>query len=345
MGRLFTLHAPSLQTAFSDLKRQAQEQRLLLIGTPGSVTTRIVSGRSFFYRQYYDPQDKKSADYLGAVSDAEGEARAAEVREQIAVANALLGTARLLARAGYVRVDARTDAILAALANNGLFRAGGIVVGSHAYGALLNDLGVRTAGYATEDVDIARDRALKLPQAKSFEQMLADSKLRLHPVPPLDRKKPSTSFKPPGADRLRVDLLVPTDGGSVKVLEARDLDGHALALPYLRYLLQEPLETVVLGRSAVIPVNVPRPERLAWHKMLVSELRDRLSDKKPKDVEQASVLVAVLAEREPGALEDAWAALPRSARKPTKAAAARVLARLEEARHERASDLLRELLR
>lgn len=345
MAKLFAMHPPSLQTAFSDLKRQAQEQSFLLIGTPGSVTTRIVNGRSFFYRQYYDPQDKKVADYLGATSDAEGEARAAEIREQIEVANALLATARLLARGGYVRVDARTDAILAALANNGLFRAGGVLVGSHAYGALLNDLGVRTAGYATEDVDIARDRALKLPQPKSFEAMLADSKLRLHPVPQLDRKKPSTSFKPPGADRLRVDLLVPTDGESVKVLAARDLDGHATALPYLRYLLQEPIETVVLGRSTVVPVSVPRPERLAWHKMLVSELRERLSDKKPKDVEQASVLVAVLAEREPGALEDAWAALPRSARKPTKAAAARVLARLDAAGHERASDLLRELLR
>ncbi len=345
MGKLFTLHPPSLQTAFSDLKRQAQEQASLLIGTPGSVTTRIVNGRSFAYRQYYDPQDRKVADYLGPVGDAEGDARAAAVREQIEVANALLATARLLARGGYVRVDARTDAILAALANNGLFRAGGVLVGSHAYGALLNELGVRTAGYATEDVDIARDRALKLPHAKSFEQMLADSKLRLHPVPQLDRKKPSTSFKPPGADRLRIDLLVPTAGDAVKVLEARDLAGHATALPYLRYLLQEPIETVVLGRSTVVPVNVPRPERLACHKMLVSELRDRLSDKKPKDVAQAAVLVAVLAEREPGSLEDAWAALPRSARKATKVAAARVVERLEQAGHARGVDLLRELLR
>ena len=87
-------------------------------------------------------------------------------------------------------------------------------------------------------------------------------------VPQGTRRRTSTSrgtFKLGGGDRLRVDLLVPTDGTSVKILEVRDLSGHATALPYLRYLLQEPLQTVVLGRQAVIPVNVPRPERLAWH--------------------------------------------------------------------------------
>jgi hypothetical protein len=344
MSKLFTSHLPSLQVAFSDLKRQAIEQPFLLTGTPGSVTTREVSGREFFYRQYYDPQDRKSADYIGSVDDPVGKAKADQIREQIGVANALLASARLLSRGGYVRVDARTDAILVALANNELFRAGALLVGSHAYGALLNDLGARTAGYATEDIDVARDRALGLAAPKSFEAMLAESKLALHPVPQLDRKKPSTSFKPPGADRLRVDLLAPTAGESVKVLELRELEAHATGLPYFRYVLQEPIETVVLGRSAVIPVKVPRPERLAWHKMLISELRARTSDKKLKDIEQAAVLFAVVAEREPGALEEALNDLPRSARAKTKLAAKLVLDRLQSAGHERATDLMKELI-
>lgn len=344
MATLFTDHLLALQTAFSDLKRQALEQSLLLVGTPGSVTVRVVNGRSFLYRQYYDPQDKKAADYIGPTDDPDAQARANRIREQIEVANGLLRIARLLARAGYVRVGARTEAILAALANNGIFRAGGLLVGSHAYGALLNDLGARTAGYATEDVDVARDRALRLPVARTFEEMLADSKLALHPVPQLDRKKPSTSFKPPGADRLRVDLLVPTDGNEVKVLAARELGAYATALPHFRYLLQDPVETVVLGRSSVVPVNVPRPERLAWHKMLVSELRQDTSDKKPKDLEQAAVLCAVLAERDPSSLHEAFRDLPASARKKTRNAARTVLARLESTRHERAAEIVRELL-
>ena len=102
-----------------------------------------------------------------------------------------------------------------------------MLVGAHAYGALLNDLGVRAGAHATEDIDVARDRALSLSTAKTFEEMLADAKLDLHAIPELDRRKGSTSWKPPGADRLRVDLLVPTDGNEVKVLEVRDLRGHA----------------------------------------------------------------------------------------------------------------------
>src|SRR5262249_30278022 len=86
------------------------------------ITQREVNGRTFFYRQYYDAQGKKSADYIGLTDDATVLAHAEQIREQIATANALLAVARLLSRGGYVRVDARTDAILAALANNELFR-------------------------------------------------------------------------------------------------------------------------------------------------------------------------------------------------------------------------------
>lgn len=341
---LFRKHLTSLQTGFSDLKRQAQEQSELLIGTPGSVTRRIVSGRPFYYRQYYDVNGTKSADYVGPADTDEGERAAAAMRERIEVANALLLQARALVRAGYVRTDAKTDAVLVALANNGLFRAGGVLVGSHAYGALLNDLGVLASSHATEDVDFARDRALRLEGGKSFAEMLADSKLKLHEVPQLDRKKPSTSFKPPGADRLRIDLLVPTEGDEVKVLEVRDLKGHAMGMPFLRYLLQDPVATIVIGRSAIIPVNVPRPERLAWHKMLVSELRNRESDKKTKDLEQAAVLVAVLADAEPGALEDAFRALPRKTKNAVSLGAAKVRSMLAARGHTRAAELLGELV-
>lgn len=345
MARLYSPHPLALQTAWSDLKRHALEQPFVLVGTPGSVSVREVSGRPFFYRQYYDARDKKKAAYLGPVGDADADARAEATRAQIAVQNELLGTARLLSRAGYVRVDARTDAVLAALSNSGLFRAGGVLVGSHAYGALLNDLGARAPAYGTEDVDVARARALTLPSPRAFGDMLADAELDLHPVPQLDRKRPSTSYKPPGADRLRVDLLVPTAGEDVKVLEARDLGAHATGLPFLRYLLEEPLEGVVLGRSAVVGVRVPRPERLAWHKMLVSELRDATSDKKAKDLEQAAVLVAILAEREPDALREAMRHLPASARKRTRAAAEKVRTRLSASGHERAAEELADLVR
>jgi hypothetical protein len=345
MPSLFTKQPMALQIAFAELKRQSLEQRRLLIGTPGSVVVRTNAGRRFLYRDYYDPLGKKAGDYIGPEDDAAAQARAAEIREQIALANGLLEEASLLVKNGYVRVEPRTNAILAALANNDLFRAGAVLVGSHAYGALLNELGARAAATGTEDVDVARAKRLELPsEAKSFKAMLDESRVPLQPVPQLDPKRPPTSFKPPGRDRLRVDLLMPTDGSAIKILSVPELAAYATALPFLRYVTDDPLPGLVIGRSAMVPVNLPRPERLAWHKMLVSQIRHETSEKAPKDIEQAATLVAILAESAPESLEGAFADVPRSAREMTRRGARRVAARLQGTPHEHARRLIEELL-
>ncbi len=342
---LYSRHALVLQTSFSEVKRQAVEQPFLLVGTPGSVGVREVKGSQFYYRQFYDAQGRKAATYLGPVSAPEAEARAEALRTQIAVANALARDTRLLAQQGYVRVDVRTSAILAALANRGLFRGGAILVGSHAYGALLNDLGVRAAAFSTEDVDLARGEPLEIaPGDDDFERMLADSTIPLHPVPGLDRKSPPTSYMPPGRDRLRVDLLVPARGADVTIRPVPELRAHATALPHLGFLLEEPLDAVALGKDCVVPVRVPRPEAFAWHKMLVSQLRTATSDKRHKDLHQASVLCAVLAEDAPAALEAAFRALPRGTRPRALLGAKQVLRMLEGTPHQRVVELLRELV-
>jgi hypothetical protein len=345
MGTLFTKQPMALQTAYAELKRQALEQPSLLIGTPGSVVVRTSSGRRFFYRDYYDPAGKKAGDYIGPEGDRDAQSRAAEVRERIVTTNALLEEAALLVQNGYVRVEPRTNAILAALANHGLFRAGAVVVGSHAYGALLNELGARAASAGTEDIDLARARRLHLdaePET-SFEAMLRDSRVALIPVPPLDRKAPSTSFKAPGRDRLRVDLLMPTTG-DVKVLALPELAAHAIGVPWLGYLIEVTIPALIIGRSSMVPVNLPRPERLTWHKMLLSQIRNETSEKAAKDVEQAAVLAAILAEAAPESLIDAFRAVPRSAREKTKRGARRVRERLAKTSHAEAASLLEDLL-
>ena len=182
----------------------------------------------------------------------------------------------------------------------------------------------------------------RLAVASSFSKMLEDSTVPLSPILGFDRTMRPTSFKVPGRDRLRVDLLVPTSGREVKVFPVPELDAHATALPHLDYLLGEPLDAVVLGRDSVVPVKVPRPERFALHKLLVSQLRTSTSDKRNKDVDQAAILVAALSEGDEGALDDAMDAFPKGALKKLRragAVAARVLAA-----HERAANVLERLL-
>ena len=159
-----------------------------------------------------------------------------------------------------------------------------------------------------------------------------------------DRKTPATSYKAPGKDRLRVDLLVPASGGEVSIKEVPELRAHATALPYLRYLLTDAQEAVVLAREGVVPVRAPRPEVFAWHKMLVSQLRVGTSEKRAKDILQSAVIFAVLSEDAPDALESAFAAVPRSARTKTRSGAKQVLALLETSSHPRAVEMMRQLL-
>jgi hypothetical protein len=344
MSSLFSHHPLVLQTAFSELKRQAAEQPFVLVGTPGSVGTRDVKGSRFYYRQFYDAQGKKAAEYLGPVGRADAEDRVRAVREQIAIANALTKEGRLLSQHGYVRTDPRTSAIVAALANRGLFRAGAVLVGSHAYGSLLNELGVRAASFVTEDVDVARSERLAIASNEDFVEMLAESTVDLRPVPGFGRDAPSTSYKPPGRDRLRVDLLVPGRGSEVTTREVPELNAHAMALPYLGYLLVEPIDATLVGRESVVPVRVPRPEAFAWHKMLVSQLRTATSEKRTKDILQATVLFAVLAEESPDALASSFEAVPRTARTKTQAGARLVLAQLAARGHDRAVETMNDIL-
>jgi hypothetical protein len=163
-----------------------------------------------------------------------------------------------------------------------------MLIGSHAFGVLLNRLGVRAAAYATEDIDIARREALafaRLPE-HGFLEMLRDSGIEFLEVPSLDRKDPPTSFKQ-----------------------------RATGLPYLGYLLAESQIAAVIAREGCCAVRVPLPERFAVHKLVVSRLRAGREAKSTKDVLQACVLCAALAETHPGAIEAAVAAIPQRARR------------------------------
>jgi hypothetical protein len=85
-------------------------------------------------------------------------------------------------------------------------------------------------------------------------------------------------------------------------------------LPYLAYVLANAQTGTLISRHGAVPVRVPEPARFAIHKLLVSRLRTNTLVKSQKDVRQASVLLAMLGEHRTGDIEDACAALPRSAR-------------------------------
>jgi hypothetical protein len=314
MTLLTISHEKALTLLFAELEATAQEQREAFLGTPGNLMQRMnQNSTKFWVRRYSDAVGQRQETYLGTAEDPQATALLVALRNRIAEANATTARVRVLARAGFATVDRKTFSTLASLHNHGLFRAGAVLVGSHAFGALLNALGVKAVPYATEDVDIARPESLALPGLPAFLDMLRETGIEFFEVPALSRRQHATSWKEGGASRLRVDLLVPSPGAGYATVPVPELKAHAKGLPYLGYLLAETQPLPILSPHGIVLVRVPVPERYAIHKLVVSQTRSKTSGKHGKDLQQAAILLEALAERFPGAIEGALAAAPKSA--------------------------------
>lgn len=302
---LFQPISPALSTLFGSIDGNVKAGVPVFAGSAGSIAKRRnQKGVEYYVRRFYGGDGTQQEAYLGVVGEFDGQVET--LRAQIEEVKALVPELRLLVREGFQAADAKTYATLASLYLHGLFDAGATLIGSHAFGVLLNQMGVRAAAYATEDVDVARREVLAfehLPE-KNFLEMLRDSGIHFIEVPSLDRKEPPT------------------------------------ALPYLAYVLGQTQMSTFIGREGCCPVRVPVAERFAIHKLVVSQLRTNRNAKTEKDIHQASVLLAALGERYPGAIETAVNALPISARQYLVRASAPALALLQG--HPRAADELAE---
>lgn len=200
---------------------------------------------------------------------------------------------------------------LETLANAGVFHLGAILVGTPAYVTCITALGFRSEiGTAlTGDIDLQvgglTDKTM--PDTPNVEVSAALERVKrgFFPVPGLDPRRPSTTFKVRDGD-LMVQFLTTDAGGSDKVVQIPELGTAAQPMPFMDYLSEEPMKAV-LPFGAGILVNVPNPARLAWHKIIVAQSRpNHERGKAQKDVQQAADLLVALARTEREALEEAF---------------------------------------
>ena len=203
--------------------------------------------------------------------------------------------------------------MLVELHNLKAFEAGLVVVGTLCYMAWLNELGVKAVALRTQDVDLARRQRLKLEAPLSFLEAMQATKLPFSAVPGLPSREPPTSVKLPGREGLRVDMLAsgPAIGATVAVPELR---WHAQAIPHYDYLLAGAREGAILAGGHCVPVRLPSPERLVWHKLYSSASRTGAPEKAAKDLLQAATLAAVLVEQEDEPLADSAREAPGAVR-------------------------------
>jgi hypothetical protein len=335
---------PAATTRYQELKRLAGTQRRILAGTAGTLKERVRKDTRYWVREYIRVDGRKDDEHYGTAGKIT-EKRLRELKAEIELAQALASGSSTLRVLGYQRAERKTAAVLAALFNRGLFEAGLTLVGSHAYGVLLNELGIAASGYRTHDIDLARAQRLELalPAKLGLQQLLEESGLAFHPVPGMPSHRPSASYKLPGAEALTVDLLIP--GPRVgEVVEVRELGGHAQTVPLLDFLADEPVDAIVLSPNQVVPVRVPAPERFVLHKLYSSQSRHGARDKVRKDLEQAAKLAAAVEEETPGRLAEAYRSFPAKGRSTLLRALRPAAALLGDA-HPEAMDALASLTR
>lgn len=207
--------------------------------------------------------------------------------------------------------------LLALLERSGVFLAGGTLVGTVAFRAYSNMLGVKWASAPkTQDVDIAGDNTVGvvLPRDKRpvhLGQAILDSGMGFFEVPALDRKRPSTSYRIRGRE-FRVDVLAPMRGReTVRPVRLDTFNTYAQPVRFLDYLLDD-LQAAVLLFGHGIMVNVPSPARFALHKCVLSQMRTAaFATKGTKDIEQADQLFRILATDRPGDVVMAFEAAER----------------------------------
>lgn len=303
-----------VQTIYGELLDQlsAYEASRAIGRTAGSLVTKTVKGQKYYYYQHLGPDGAKHQTYLGrqdAALDAFAE-RFAEGRQNSSEDQQSLERLAALLRAGGAMLsDAPSARVLRALADAGVFSAGGVLIGTHAYIVLGNLLGVRWASaQRTHDLDIAVDRTLSvalLDIEADVPSALENLEMGFLPVPGLDPASPTTSFKVRGQS-LRVDMLTPSVRTGGKPVRLPRFAAAAQPLKYLDYLIASPVRAAVVN-GGVVAVNVPDPARFALHKLVVATERPATdSVKREKDLSQAAQLLEVLAEDRPGDLVLAW---------------------------------------
>jgi hypothetical protein len=299
------------QTLYAELLEQLRAlDAIRSIGfLEGSFVQKIVKGEPYIYFQRYDASGAKRQLYVGRKTDSLNELIAKYQQEKQEFAPDLSGIERLCAQlrvGGALMTDHASARVVKQLAESGVFRLGGVLVGTHAYIAIGNNLGVRWehAGIRTRDIDIASRRTaeleLILPRIEvDIPSVLESLKMGFFPIPQLDHSHPSTSFMIRG-NKMRIDFLTEQHGQETKPVYIPRFKTAAQPLLFMDFLLEEKIPSVVVDGGGVL-VNVPSPARFAIHKMIIAQERTAENHvKRDKDFQQAYQVLSVLQDERPG---------------------------------------------
>lgn len=302
----------SAQTAYAQLLDAAHgaELKRTVANLRGTFARKQVRGRDYWYFQYTEISGRTRQVYVGpenervqALMKTHADGGPVQALQALSRSALALGNASLLAR--HFKVVQR-------LADYGFFRAGGVLIGTHAFLSFGNMLGVRwTGGERTQDVDFAhagKQLAIALPANIEIDAHAAIESLQmgLLPIQHTDGGTGATYLDPRDPE-FQLDFLTPLHRGGNAPFRHPQLGIKLQPLKFMEYLLQDVQQAVVIGTAGAVLVNVPHPARYALHKLIIAGERpaSRIV-KSNKDVRQSAALLSVLREQAAWQVDEAW---------------------------------------
>lgn len=306
------------QTAYAELYElvQVAEASRSPAFLTGTVAWKTIKGRRYAYWAFKEIDGRKREYYLGPEGPAIAAIEAARARGAPAL-EAIARQAAASVAQGCVATPPKHFRIVKRLADYQFFRAGGLLVGTHAFLALGNQLGVAWAGGTrTLDLDFAHagpggNVSVALPADIDANAHDALTSLEMGFLPSLGGSKSLASvYVSEREPDLRVDFLTVTRRAGREV-HAPDLGIALSPLKFLEYLIEQPGQGVLIDRADAALVNLPDPARYGLHKLIVAHERGVRHPKHDKDIGQALALIDWHLQRAPHVLGDAWQDLAR----------------------------------
>lgn len=315
MNPLYIEQSLSTQTAYAQLLDSAlgAERVRGFSDLQGSFNEKTVKGRKYWYFQFTEPSGKLHQLYVGP--DGEPVQRLMAQKDTPSAAAALGPPARAAMALGCAAVLPRHYRVIRRLADYGFFHAGGILIGTHAFLAFGNSLGVRWGDASrTQDIDFAhagKKLSLLLPNNVEVKTDEAITSLAMGflPVAGLSGKTGGAYLIPSEPD-FRLDFLTPLHRGGDAPYNHPQLHVTLQPLPFMEFSLEKVEQAVLFCNEGAVLVNVPSPERYALHKLVVyGERTGSFRVKSAKDLVQSACLLNFLWDHRRESLEEALADL------------------------------------
>lgn len=306
------------QTLYSELAQRSLDAAFSSeFDVNGRFVTAEVKGKRYWYFDVPTADGEKTRTYVGPVHDPEITKRVSNFKDLKADVRERRKLVSTLVREAYLpRPETMTGDIVQALADAGFFRLRGVLVGTVAYQCYAAVLGVRLPGTAmvTADADFAQFHSISVAVEDQMPSVLET----LKSVDPTFREIPHQAdgrFTTQYSSRsgYKIEFLTPNTGSAGyegKPTRMPALGGAAAQpLRFLDFLIHQPIRAVLL-HGAGVPVNVPSPERYAFHKLIVASRRRMDNDgtaKSRKDrLQAATIMEAMIEQRQTEDLADAF---------------------------------------